>query len=441
MHSFQGWTPPWYLNSARRSNLLPPLISTMSQPNAAHTTDTGGFAVNMMPQAPAFPGQPQQYAPPPGALNQQQYGLPSGPPPPNSQYPVQPGAPIAYGAFPVGPQMNYYLGTAVADPDFFVAIPGYDPRVAVEEVKKATKGFGCDEDKLIATLAPLNALQMDSLSRTYVATSGKSLLELLEKETSGNFRETLRALVLGPIGYDAHLVRQAVKGFGTNETALTEILLGRTAKELELLQNQYYKRYSSTLAKDVADDLSGDTKKLFTIALNQSSYPATERFDVESDVQALYEAGQGKKLGTDELKFCQLVVGRPREHLTLVCTRYAQKHKSLSKVIKSEFSGHIKTALLHVVNGAKQKRLGMGEGVHRDAKLLEKAMAGLGTKDPELIWRIVRAHWDPARFERIKAAYEGHHKKSLEKRVQGETSGDYRKLLLALIRGVPAPKK
>lgn len=47
----------------------------------------------------------------------------------------------------------------------------------------------------------------------------------------------------------------------------------------------------------------------------------------------------------------------------------------------------MKTALLHIVEGAKPKR--DGQGVWRDAKLIDKAMVGFGTRDNELVWRYV----------------------------------------------------
>jgi len=106
-------------------------------------------------------------------------------------------------------------------------------------------------------------------------------------------------------------------------------------------------------------------------------------------------------------------------------------------------------SLLYIMHGAKSKR--DGQGIWRDAKLLEKSMAGLGTKDMQLIYRfvglffflftnalffnrLVRAHWDPKRLEAIKDAYKRRYGKPLEGRVKGETSGDYQKLLVAIVK-------
>lgn len=68
---------------------------------------------------------------------------------------------------------------------------------------------------------------------------------------------------------------------------------------------------------------------------------------------------------------------------------------------------------------------GDGQGVQRDAELLEAAMAGMGTKDERLIWRVVRGHWNRPRWEAVKNAYQQRYGKPLRRRIEGETSGKY----------------
>ncbi|KAG6819092.1 hypothetical protein H0H93_015511 [Arthromyces matolae] len=62
-------------------------------------------------------------------------------------------------------------------------------------------------------------------------------------------------------------------------------------------------------------------------------------------------------------------------------------------------------------------------------------MVGFGTKDKKLVYRIVRAHWDPNRLNAVKGAYQSRTGKTLEDRVKKETSGDYEKLMLTLLKG------
>ena len=70
--------------------------------------------------------------------------------------------------------------------------------------------------------------------------------------------------------------------------------------------------------------------------------------------------------------------------------------------------------------------------MHR-AMLLEDAMAGVGTKDHLLVSRIVRFHWVRADVLEMKAAYRKWKGRDLAKRIKGETSGNYEKLMLACI--------
>ena len=61
-------------------------------------------------------------------------------------------------------------------------------------------------------------------------------------------------------------------------------------------------------------------------------------------------------------------------------------------------------------------------------------MAGLGTRDDMLISRLVRVHWNREHMEQVKRAYAAHHKqKQLSARIRDETSGDYQRLLVAMV--------
>lgn len=347
---------------------------------------------------------------------------------PQQHMPPQHGMPPQQGGMP--PQqggVQYFLGVPIAGQPM-----NYDPKANIEKIRKATKGFGTDETALINVISPLDAMQVDELRKKFQAETGKGLIQVLEKETGSYFCMGLTGIIHGPLGWDADLAREAVFGAGTKETLLNEILLGRTNEEMELLKREYQKRFNRSLERDVKGDLSMKTERLFTMVLaaqrTHDSAPVDQNL-VMADVETLYKAGPGK-IGTDEIEICKILTNRSTPHMHAIISVYHQKYKqTLTKMIKKEFSGHMKEALLYIVEGAKKN----DGGAHRDAKYLEKAMAGMGTKDEQLVYRLVRAHWNRARFEGVKAAYQTKYKKSLASRVKGETSGDYRKLMLAII--------
>ncbi|KAF5373475.1 hypothetical protein D9615_009466 [Tricholomella constricta] len=428
---------------------------------------------------PPIAGQPQ-YAPPQG-YGQPQYYPPAGPPPgqyyppppgappghgqPSQYYPAPPGAPPSHSPYPAGPpQQSYpppqnysayppppgahqphygpqdslwYLGTPIPDP--FAPpgrhmVPGYDATADVEAIRKATKGFGTNDVMLISTLVPLSAMKMEAVAQKFMMMYGKSLVEVLDSETSGHFKKGIHGLASGPLAWDVELIHSAMAGAGTNEQALTELILGRPSAEIRLLVSGYRHKYGRDLVQAVRGDLSGKTERMFTMALTANRPPDSMPVSQEAvtrDVEALYKAGQGK-IGTDEMVFCDVLINRSQPHLAAVIEAYGRKYKSLTKVIKSEFSGHMRDGLKHIAEGAKPKR--DRGGIWRDAKLIDKAMVGFGTRDDELVWRLVRAHWDLARMAAIRDAYHARTKKTLESRVASETSGSYKKLMVALAK-------
>ncbi|KAG5734871.1 Annexin A11, partial [Termitomyces sp. T112] len=201
------------------------------------------------------------------------------------------------------------------------------------------------------------------------------------------------------------------------------------------LSVEYKYKYGSDLSVKIRDDLSGQTEKLYLIALNARRPTESTPIDytlVDKDILDLFNAGQGKR-GRNEMVFFNIICQRSRAHLSAVVGGFGAKYRSLTKVIKSEFTGHMRASLLFAVEGVKPKR--DQRGIWRDAKMIDKAMVGFGTRDKQLVYRIVRAQWDRERFVAIKEAYHRRTGKTLESRVKSETSGDYQKLMLALIKG------
>ncbi|KJA28323.1 hypothetical protein HYPSUDRAFT_33665 [Hypholoma sublateritium FD-334 SS-4] len=278
----------------------------------------------------------------------------------------------------------------------------------------------------------LNVFQMNALNDYFTGKQGITLTDHIERSTTGNFGIAARALTLGPLGYDVDLAHKSLIGFGTNETLLTELILGRPGHEIRWLKTAYKLRYGKDLVDAVKSDLSGSTERMFVMALNTQKptsgpYDIVDHSSVNADVETLHTASKKK----EEIKFFEILINRSDQHLAAVITAFGQRYKSLSKVIKKTFSGTIETGLLFIVHGVKPKR--DQQGIWRDAKLLEKSMAGLGTKDVQLIYRLVRTYWNPQRMEAVKDAYKRRFGKPLENRVKGETSGTYRELLIAIV--------
>ena len=67
----------------------------------------------------------------------------------------------------------------------------------------------------------------------------QDLREELKSETSSDFQHVLKALCMGAADYDAYEVHRAIKGLGTDEDALIEILCTRTNAQIQHVQQVY----------------------------------------------------------------------------------------------------------------------------------------------------------------------------------------------------------
>jgi len=291
------------------------------------------------------------------------------------------------------------------------------------------KGFGTDEKALISILSNKDPLQIDTLRAAYERAHRRNLVSDIQSETSSWFEKALVQLARGPLLSDVHNLHEAMSGPGTKELVLNDILLGRSNADLQAIKSAYHHTFHDKLENVVKGDLSMKTERHFLLVLAanraEDSAPVDPR-QVDDDVMQIYKATEGK-LGTDEILVCSIMSKRNDNQIRAIAHTYKQKfNKDLEKVIKSEFSGHMEDALLFQLRNATDKYM-------HAAKLLEDSMAGMGTKDHLLIARVIRFHWDRNTLANVKGAYQQRYGRSLGSRVKGETSGDYRRTMLAAL--------
>jgi annexin A7/11 len=308
------------------------------------------------------------------------------------------------------------------------------------------KGFGTDEKALISILANKDPLQIQAINDAYKQRHRRSLVADIQSETSSWFEKALVSLARGPLLSDVHALHDAMSGPGTKEVVLNDVLLGRSNADLNAIKSAYHHTFRDRLEDVVKGDLSMKTERHFLIVLGatraEDAAPVDPR-QVDDDIMQIYKATEGK-MGTDEILVCSIFSTRNDNQIRAISHGYKQKfNKDLEKVIRSvslialpqyaissnmvqEFSGHMQDALLFQLRNATDKYM-------HAAQLLEDSMAGMGTKDHLLVARTIRFHWDRNTLNNIKGAYQHRYGKSLGKRISGETSGDYRKTLLAAI--------
>ena len=391
---------------------------------------------------PPYPYPQQPYGQPPYPYPQQPYGQPPYPqqPYPQQPYPQQPYPQQPYPQQPY-PQQPYPQQPAYAQgqqPQGQPMMPNPIPmqpnipqinQKKVDEdaaaLRKAMKGIGTDEKAIIKIIANRTNRERLAMIESFKRQFNRDLIKDLKSELSGKFEDATLALFKDPIEYDCYSLNKAMKGAGTNEDTLIEILASRPNYYINQIKERYKILFGKTLEEHLSSELSGDLKKvmLTLTSAQRSTNVNPDRNDCTNKVEQLYKAGE-KRLGTDEKVFYDILTRASPEEIKLMNEIYTQKYKhGLLKAIEEEFSGDLKKLLKTMIYVS----LDPSEYF---ATRINYAIKGAGTKDALLIRILVTR--DELDMPQIKAAYKRLYNKDMVQAIEKDTSGDYKKLLVEL---------
>ncbi|KAM3176049.1 hypothetical protein ACTXT7_007279 [Hymenolepis weldensis] len=321
----------------------------------------------------------------------------------------------------------------------------FDPSADSEALYAAMKGLGTDEKVIIDILSHRSLEQRQRIAKTFQAMYGQNLLEQLHKELSGYFRLAVTYSFFDKAHINARALYRAMKGAGTDEKILIEVLCSSTNEEIRELKAAYddafyfseqsakiFKIYllnatnvaRRSLEQDVIDDVSGDFERVLVAILQAKRRQTFDKDDVVRDCETLYKSGEGR-LGTDEAQFTRVFVTCPWEELVAIAAVYLEAvGNDLFTAVEKETSGDYRDALLTLLKTA----------LNRDrfyAEVLYRSMKGAGTHDEDLV-RMIMAHCNTD-LARIKEEFFQMYDKQLEDMVKDDTSGDQRRFLLAML--------
>lgn len=301
-----------------------------------------------------------------------------------------------------------------------------DPETDAGVLRKAMKGLGTDEAAIINLLVTRTNAQRQQIRNKFKLLYGKDLINELKSELSGNLEECILALLEPKALYDAKSLRRAMKGAGTDEGCLIEILCTRTNAEIVEIKQAYKTKYGRNLEKDCVSETSGHFKRLL-VSMCQGAREENAAVDMEKakrEAQELYQAGE-KKWGTDESKFNQIIAVRSFPQLRATFDEYVKiSQRDILNSIDREMSGDLREGFKAVVMSVRSRAAYFAEKLY-------KSMKGAGTDDRTLV-RLVVSRSEVDLVEVKKAFLERYHK-TLYKMIEGDTSGDYRRLLLAIV--------
>ena len=130
----------------------------------------------------------------------------------------------------------------------------------------------------------------------------QNLRNVIEAVLDGSLRTVLTILLLSPIEQDCYEFRRVLTTIQSDETILIEIFVTRTPKQIQLINENYFRRelrlvrgvfrsslflrfevFKSTLVQDMSDGRDSFPRRL-SLALLENSRPDDDRIDPDAEM-------------------------------------------------------------------------------------------------------------------------------------------------------------
>ncbi|XP_067832223.1 annexin A2-like [Heptranchias perlo] len=298
----------------------------------------------------------------------------------------------------------------------------------VEALKKAIDAKGVDEATIVRILSNRSREQRVLITKAFNKHSKMDLETSLKKKLSGYLENVILTLLKSPAQIGAQELKGSMKGLGTDEATLIEILATRSNKELHEIDAAYKEEFQKDLEKDIVADTSGRFQKL-VLALAKGTRETNSNVInyelIEEDAMDLHRAATQKK-PPDFDAWIPILTERSQNHLNRVFKLYkVYSSCDITETIKKQMKGNDEKGFLALVQSIQNTPEYL-------ADRLQSSMKGLGTRDQTLTRLLVsRCETD---LLSIRAEFRKKYGKSLYSAIRDDTKGDYQCALLGLCR-------
>ncbi len=300
---------------------------------------------------------------------------------------------------------------------------------AAEDLRKAMEGFGTDEEHLILVVTSNKTQERLKIKKAYEEKYKKNLIDDLKSELSGKFEDAMVALFKEPVEYDCECIYNAMKGAGTDENCLIEVIASRPNWLLEKIKKKYSELYKKELVEDIKGDTSGDFQKILEgiLRCKRSEVKEINKENCEKIAKELSETKEEGWVVNDESSvfYKYIMNSSPKELSAIAREYYRLSGKTIIDGIENNFKGDAKDLLKSILYS-------LVSPSEYFATRIKKAIEGFGTDNKTLIRILItRCEVD---MNIIKKYYKQLYNKDMIEDIKNDISGDYQKLMIELIK-------
>lgn len=305
--------------------------------------------------------------------------------------------------------------------------PNFNPIMDAQMLGGALQGFGCDKDMLISILTQRCNSQRLMIAEAYQNMYGRDLLGDLKEKLSDHFKDVMVGLMYPPPSYDAHELWHAMKGVGTEENCLIDILASRTNGEIFQMREAYCLQYGSNLQEDIYSETSGHFRDtLMNLVQGSREEGYTDPAMAAQDAMVLWEACQ-QKTGEHKTMLQVILCNKSYQQLWLVFQEFQNiSGQDIVDAINECYDGYFQELLVAIVLCVRDKPAYFAYRLH-------SAIHDFGFHNKTVIRILIaRSEID---LMTIRKRYKERYGKSLFHDIKNFASGHYEKVLLAICAG------
>ncbi|KAH8366977.1 hypothetical protein KR200_012100, partial [Drosophila serrata] len=229
---------------------------------------------------------------------------------------------------------------------------------------------------------------------------------------------------------DAQTLRAAMKGFGTDEQEIIDVLAGRSNQQRQMIRAVYDAEFERDMVEDLKSELGG---KFEDVIVGLMMPP------VEYLCKQLHAAMAG--MGTEEATLVEILCTKSNEEMAQIVAAYEERYqRPLAEQMCSETSGFFRRLLTLIVTGVRDglnTPTDANEAKEQAAQLYAAGEAKLGT-DEEVFNRIM-SH---ASFPQLRLVFEEYKELSgqtIEQAIKHEMSDELHEAMMAIVECVQSP--
>ncbi|XP_038628446.1 annexin A6 isoform X1 [Tachyglossus aculeatus] len=340
-----------------------------------------------------------------------------------------------------------------------------------ERLFKAMKGLGTRDNTLIRIMVSRSELDMLDIREVFRTKYEKSLFSMIKNDTSGEYKKALLKLCGGDddaagqffpeaaqVAYrmwelsavarvelkgtvhpavdfnpeaDAKALRKAMKGLGTDESTIIDVLTHRSNAQRQEIRKTFKSHFGRDLMADLKSEISGNLARLI---LGLMMTPA------HYDAKQLKKAMEGA--GTDEQALIEILATRNNQEIEAINKAYREDyHKSLEDALSSDTSGHFRRILVSLATGNRDEGPEDRDQAQEDAKVVAEILeiADTSTGDKNSLETRFMSILCTRSYQHLRRVFQEFIKLTnhdVENTIKKEMSGDVRDALVAIVRSV-----